>query len=99
MKATCEACRAHAQLIDCWGLGEIIFFRSVPHAPSLRFISRAFTPVNQMFTRGGGAPDFIRRTFFLLPDFGMWGSQARRCPLESRGGENVQLGKASLLKI
>ena len=41
-------------LIDCWGIGEMIFFHSVPHSSSLRFISPAFTPVNQVFTRGRG---------------------------------------------
>lgn len=47
----------------------------------------------------GGAPDFTRRTLvFLLLDFGMWGSQARRCPLNQKG-ENVQFGKTNLLKI
>lgn len=77
----------------------MVFFHSVPHSPCLRFVSRAFTPVNQMFTRGGGAPDFTRRTLvFLLLDFGMWGSQARRCPLNQKG-ENVQFGKTNLLKI
>lgn len=66
----------------------MVFFHSVPHSPCLRFISRAFAPVNQMFTRGGGAPDFTRRTLvFLLLDFGIWGSEARRMSAESKGGK------------
>lgn len=35
------------RLIDCRGLGEMIFFHSVPHSPSLGFTSTAFTPVNR----------------------------------------------------
>ena len=74
----------------------MIFFHSVPHSPSVGFISAAFTPVNQMFTGGGGEPGITRRAlFFLLLDFGMWGSLARRRPLESRAEKMCSLGKSA----
>uniref|UniRef100_A0A452UK27 ubiquitinyl hydrolase 1 n=1 Tax=Ursus maritimus TaxID=29073 RepID=A0A452UK27_URSMA len=48
-----------------------------------------------MFTGGGGEPGITRRAlFFLLLDFGMWGSLARRRPLESRAEKMCSLGKS-----
>lgn len=80
------------------GLGEMIFFHSVPHSPSLRFVSPAFIPLHQCLLE-----EVVRQPVLVEHYFSCsWTWECGVKPADvrlSQVGKNVPFGKARLLKI